>query len=162
MMCSSCFNNDTRSGFYFFISIFFAPILASIPPWAIGGALIIVGSLMARSLTKLKFEKVSHAVSGFLTVMVMPLTYSITYGLLAGIGAFVIIEGVCCILSLVGLKVPEGEHYTNAAVADTNENANDDAKPSSGNVADEQVEKAPMEVDEEEAVEVVTDSPPGQ
>ena len=93
-------------GLYFFVAIFFAPILASIPPWAIGGALILVGALMARSLTKLNFNKVSHALSGFLTVMVMPLTYSITNGLIAGIGAYVIIEGVFLLLSLVGIKVP--------------------------------------------------------
>lgn len=35
-------------GIMFFISIFFAPIFASIPGWATGGALIIVGSLMIR------------------------------------------------------------------------------------------------------------------
>jgi xanthine/uracil/vitamin C permease (AzgA family) len=58
---------------YFLISIFFAPVLASIPPWAVGGALIIVGALMAKSLADLNWNKVSHAVSGFLTVMVMPL-----------------------------------------------------------------------------------------
>lgn len=93
-------------GFYFFLSIFFAPILASIPPWAIGGALIIVGSLMMKSLTKLKFDKVSHATSGFLTVMVMPLTYSIAYGLIAGIGTYLIMEGTFWILSLVGVEKP--------------------------------------------------------
>mmetsp|Transcript_30322 Transcript_30322/g.64364 ORF Transcript_30322/g.64364 Transcript_30322/m.64364 type:complete len:579 (+) Transcript_30322:78-1814(+) len=95
--------------FYFFISIFFAPILASIPPWAIGGALILVGALMARSLTKLNFNKVSHAVSGFLTVMVMPLTYSIAYGLIAGIGSYIVMEGVFWILSFAGLQVPGDE-----------------------------------------------------
>lgn len=42
-------------GFFFLLSIFFAPIIASIPPWAIGGALIIVGSLMARSLAKVQW-----------------------------------------------------------------------------------------------------------
>lgn len=36
------------TGIAFFISIFFAPIFASIPPWATGGALVIVGSLMIR------------------------------------------------------------------------------------------------------------------
>ena len=36
------------TGFCFFISIFFAPIFASIPSWATGGALVIVGSLMIR------------------------------------------------------------------------------------------------------------------
>eukprot|EP00956_Cyclotella_meneghiniana_P030351 scaffold76036_cov71-Cyclotella_meneghiniana.AAC.4 len=129
-------------GFYFFIAIFFAPILSSIPPWAIGGALILVGALMARSLTKLKFDKVSHAISGFLTMMVMPLTYSISYGLLAGIGSYVVIEGICWILSLVGLK----------AEADANGNA----EPSK---TDEQIGKARMGVDEEEGIEEDPDIP---
>jgi len=92
--------------FYFFISIFFAPILASIPAWASGGALVIVGSLMARSLVKVDWEKPSHALSAFLTVMIMPLTYSIAYGLIAGIGVFYIIEGVYFLLSFVGIKNP--------------------------------------------------------
>ncbi|KAL7537936.1 hypothetical protein ACHAWF_005948 [Thalassiosira exigua] len=96
-------------GFYFFIAIFFAPLLASIPPWAIGGALILVGALMARSLTKLNFNRISHAVSGFLTVMVMPLTYSIAYGLIAGIGSYVVMEGTFRILSFANLDVPVDE-----------------------------------------------------
>ena len=36
------------AGLMFFVSIFFAPIFASIPSWATGGALVIVGSLMIR------------------------------------------------------------------------------------------------------------------
>jgi AGZA family xanthine/uracil permease-like MFS transporter len=36
------------TGLAFFVCIFFAPVFASIPPWATGGALIIVGSLMIR------------------------------------------------------------------------------------------------------------------
>jgi AGZA family xanthine/uracil permease-like MFS transporter len=36
------------TGLMFFISVFFAPIFASIPPWATGSALVIVGSLMIR------------------------------------------------------------------------------------------------------------------
>ncbi|KAL7553104.1 hypothetical protein ACHAWF_016356 [Thalassiosira exigua] len=95
-------------GFYFFLAIFFAPILASIPPWAMGGALILVGALMARSLEKLEWRRVTHAVSGFLTVIVMPLTYCINKGLIAGIGSYVIMEGIIWILSLFGLKVPDG------------------------------------------------------
>ena len=41
--------------FYFFLSIFFAPLLASIPPWATGGALIIVGAMMSRALVHIKW-----------------------------------------------------------------------------------------------------------
>lgn len=93
--------------FYFLISIFFAPILASIPPWATGGALVIVGSLMCRSLADVKWYDPCHAVSAFVTVMIMPLTYSIGYGLIAGIATYAVLEGTFLILALVGLKRPE-------------------------------------------------------
>lgn len=36
------------TGFMFLVCVFFAPIFASIPPWATGGSLVIVGALMAR------------------------------------------------------------------------------------------------------------------
>merc|ERR1712232_1031089 len=96
-------------GFYFFLSIFFAPIIASIPPWATGGSLIIVGALMSRSLLKVKWHIHSHAISAFLTVMIMPLTYSIAYGLVGGIMSYAIMEGVFFILSKVGISPPSYE-----------------------------------------------------
>jgi AGZA family xanthine/uracil permease-like MFS transporter len=93
-------------GFFFFLSIFFAPIIASIPPWATGGSLIIVGALMARSLVKVKWYDVSHAATAFITVMVMPLTYSIAYGLIAGIMTWIILQSTFYLLSLVGIEKP--------------------------------------------------------
>lgn len=85
--------------FFFFLSIFFAPILSSIPAWATGGSLVIVGALMARSLADVKWDNPAHAVSAFVTVMVMPLTYSIAYGLIAGIGTWLVIRAVAFPLS---------------------------------------------------------------
>lgn len=101
-------------GIFFLCSIFFAPIIASIPPWATGGSLIIVGALMARSLGQIKWHIPSHAISAFLTVIMMPLTYSIAYGLIAGIAVFILMEGVMLILSFLGIKKPvyeEGEMF---------------------------------------------------
>jgi len=92
--------------FFFFLSIFFAPIISSIPPWATGGALIIVGALMCRVLQTIKWYDPTHAITAFLTVIVMPLTYSIAYGLLAGIGSYVIMHGTFYILSFVGIPYP--------------------------------------------------------
>ncbi len=86
--------------------MFFAPIVSSIPPWATGGALIIVGSLMARSLGKIEWHNTVHAITAFITVIVMPLTYSIAYGVIAGIGAFCIMEGVISGLALLGVPRP--------------------------------------------------------
>ena len=92
--------------FYFFISIFFAPLIASIPPWAVGGALVVVGAMMGRSLAKLDWNNVSHAVSGFVTVVLMPLTYSIAYGLIGGIFVYLVMEGTFHLLSFVGIPKP--------------------------------------------------------
>lgn len=86
--------------FFFFLSIFFAPILSSIPAWATGGSLIIVGALMCRSLEKIHWENPAHAVTAFVTVMVMPLTYSIAYGLIAGIGTWFFVKSVATILNI--------------------------------------------------------------
>jgi len=94
-------------GFFFLISIFFAPIIASIPPFAIGGSLIVVGSLMARSLERVQWKNPAHAVPAFLTVMVMPLTYSIYMGLLAGIGSFVFMHSIFFTLACFGIGRPD-------------------------------------------------------
>ncbi len=93
-------------GFFFFLSIFFAPIIASIPAWATGGALIVVGALMAKSLKDIKWHDPTHAATAFMTVMIMPLTYSIAYGLIAGIGTWMILQSTFYVLSLIGIEKP--------------------------------------------------------
>lgn len=94
-------------GIYFMLSIFFAPLIASIPPWATGGSLIIVGALMSKSLREVQWHNPTHALSAFLTVLIMPLTYSIAYGLIAGICTFFLMEGTFFILSKFGIAPPE-------------------------------------------------------
>ncbi|KAI9297438.1 hypothetical protein K502DRAFT_101362 [Neoconidiobolus thromboides FSU 785] len=76
-------------GIMFFLSTFLAPIFASFPPWATGPALIVVGSLMCQNLTKVPWEHPGEAIPAFLTVAIMPFTYSIAYGLLAGIFSYI-------------------------------------------------------------------------
>ena len=106
--------------FFFFISIFFAPILASIPPWATGGSLIIVGALMARSLADIKWSDPCHAFSAFVTVIIMPLTYSIAYGLIAGITSWVICKGFFMIVKAVtGIADPTEDPVVEEAEEET-------------------------------------------
>jgi xanthine/uracil/vitamin C permease (AzgA family) len=95
--------------FYFFLSIFFAPIIASIPPWATGGCLIVVGALMSRSLAKIKWYNITHAVTAFVTVIIMPLTYSIAYGLIAGICVYGFMECFFKLAALAGIPEPTFE-----------------------------------------------------
>lgn len=86
------------AGLGFFIAIFFAPIFASIPPWATGCTLIIVGSLMAQAAKDINWRYMGDAIPAFLTIAVMPFTYSIAYGLIAGICSYILINTVVWVL----------------------------------------------------------------
>lgn len=63
------------TGLLFFVSIFFAPIFASIPPWATGGALVIVGSLMIRNVRDINWDYIGDALPAFLTILIIPLSF---------------------------------------------------------------------------------------
>jgi len=78
--------------FFFFLSIFFAPLLASVPPWATGPALVIVGALMMSGISNIKWNKHGEAVPAFLTMILMPLTYSVAYGIIAGLFSWIVIN----------------------------------------------------------------------
>jgi len=86
------------SGICFFISIFFAPIFASIPPWATGCVLVLVGSMMVTSVTKINWKYIGDAVPAFLTIALMPFTYSIAYGLIGGICVYILINTIVYII----------------------------------------------------------------
>lgn len=78
---------------FFFFGLLFAPIFAAIPPWAIGPALIIIGSFMVKSITKINWEDPKIAIPSFVTLMLMPLTYSIAYGVIGGLMVHSVIAG---------------------------------------------------------------------
>ncbi|KAI8879638.1 hypothetical protein K501DRAFT_226207 [Backusella circina FSU 941] len=84
--------------FGFFISIFFSPIFASFPPWSTGPALIIVGSMMTSSVRNINWDYPGDAIPSFITMAVMPFTYSIAYGVIGGIFAYIIINGTVLII----------------------------------------------------------------
>ncbi|XP_076953515.1 adenine/guanine permease AZG1-like [Bidens hawaiensis] len=77
---------------YFMLAFFFTPLLASIPPWAVGPPLILVGVLMMRSVVEIDWDDMRQAIPAFITLLLMPLTYSIAYGLIGGIGTFIVLN----------------------------------------------------------------------
>ncbi|PNX95323.1 adenine guanine permease azg1-like protein [Trifolium pratense] len=77
---------------YFFMALFFTPLLASIPAWAVGPPLILVGVLMMRSVVEIDWEDMRQAIPAFVTMILMPLTYSIAYGLIGGIGTYIVLN----------------------------------------------------------------------
>jgi len=80
------------TAFLFFLSSCFAPIFASFPPWATGPALIYVGAMMVSSVRDINWNYWGDAVPAFLIIVMMPLTYSTTYGLVVGIFTHMVIN----------------------------------------------------------------------
>lgn len=85
----------------FLLSIFILPIFAFIPSAAAAGALIYVGVLMMGSVTKIDFNNIKVAVPAFITIVMMPLAYSITGGIGLGIISYVIINIVCYVVDII-------------------------------------------------------------
>jgi AGZA family xanthine/uracil permease-like MFS transporter len=71
-------------GLMFVISLFFAPVVGLVPGYATAPALIIVGVLMMSSVAKINFEDFGEALPAFFTIIMMPLTGSIAYGIASG------------------------------------------------------------------------------
>ncbi|KAL6533027.1 Adenine/guanine permease azg1 [Orobanche minor] len=77
---------------YFMLAFFFTPLLASIPAWAVGPPLVVVGVMMMRAVVEVEWGDMREAIPAFMTLMLMPLTYSIAYGLIGGIGTYVVLH----------------------------------------------------------------------
>src|SRR5699024_5843244 len=69
---------------FFLLALFFSPLLAVITPEVTAPALIIVGVLMSKSLKDIEWDRFEIAVPAFLTIIAMPLTYSIATGIAIG------------------------------------------------------------------------------
>lgn len=78
------------TGILFLVGLFFSPLLAVVTSQVTAPALIIVGVLMASSLKQIAWDRFEIAVPAFLTVLGMPLTYSISDGIALGFITYVI------------------------------------------------------------------------
>ena len=74
----------------FVIAMFFSPLFLSIPSAATAPALIIVGLLMAAQIKNVEFDDFSESIPAFVCMLMMPLTYSISNGILIGMITYVL------------------------------------------------------------------------
>lgn len=88
-----------RSGFtavvvagLFLVSIFFIPLLSGIPAFATAATLVIVGVLMAGNVVGINWADPAESIPAFLTILLMPLTYSIAEGLAVGFITYPLIK----------------------------------------------------------------------
>ncbi len=79
----------------FLIALFFSPLFLIIPAAATTSALVIVGVLMIKCIKDIDFSDITEALPAFVTIISMPLTYSISDGIVLGMLSYVIIK-VCC------------------------------------------------------------------
>jgi len=80
------------TGLLFGVALFVAPAVGAIPAAATAPALIVVGSLMMSSVAEIAWDDPEVAIPAFLTIMTIPLTYSIANGLAFGFTAFTLLK----------------------------------------------------------------------
>mgnify|MGYP004513608347 FL=1 len=83
------------TGLLFLVAIFLSPIFIAIPGFATAPALLFVGFLMISSVVDIDFSDFTEAVPAYLALIFMPLTYSISEGIAAGVISYVVINLVC-------------------------------------------------------------------
>ena len=83
------------TGLLFLLSMFFSPLFLAIPSFAIAPALITVGFYMMGAVLKINFDDMSEAIPAFLTILFMPLAYSISEGIAVGVISYTLINLIC-------------------------------------------------------------------
>ncbi len=81
-------------GLLFFLTLFLAPLAGLVPTEATAPALVIVGVMMMGSVMKVDFNDFTEALPAFLTMIFMPLAYSIADGIAFGFIAFPLVKVV--------------------------------------------------------------------
>ena len=78
------------TGLLFLVAMFLTPLYEVIPLEAVAPALVVVGALMIGQLRSIDFTRFDYALPAFLTVVVMPFTYSIANGIGVGFISWVV------------------------------------------------------------------------
>ena len=79
---------------FFALALFLSPIFLAIPGAATAPALIIVGVMMMPSVKTIHWEDYTKAIPAFITIIMMPLAYSISDGILLGVISYVLCHAV--------------------------------------------------------------------
>ncbi|MHA6780085.1 NCS2 family permease [Pseudonocardia saturnea] len=79
------------TGVLFLLAMFFTPLYAIVPIEAAAPALVVVGALIMRQIVEIDFSEFRVALPAFLTIVVMPFTYSIANGIGAGFVSWVLL-----------------------------------------------------------------------
>ena len=79
----------------FAVTLLFSPLFLSIPSAATAPVLVIVGLLMIEPIRNINFSDYTESIPAFICIVTMPLTYSISDGILLGMIAYVLLNALC-------------------------------------------------------------------
>jgi len=80
------------TGLLFIVALFVAPLIGAVPSAATAPALVVVGGLMLSSIGEIRWDDICVAFPAFLTLVMIPLTFSIANGLAFGLTSYVLIH----------------------------------------------------------------------
>jgi AGZA family xanthine/uracil permease-like MFS transporter len=80
------------TGLLFVVALFVAPLVGAVPQAATAPALIVVGSLMMSHVGEIPWSNAAVAIPAFLTILTIPLTFSIATGLSFGFTAYALLK----------------------------------------------------------------------
>ncbi len=80
------------TGLLFFPFMFFSPLLSVIPTIATAPALVLVGVFMMRPILKINWSKYDDSIPAFISLIIIPFSYSITQGIIWGFLSWTIIK----------------------------------------------------------------------
>ena len=83
---------SVATGVLFLLAMFFTPLVQVVPSEAAAPVLVIVGALMVNQIRHLEWEDMTVVIPAFLTIALMPFTYSITNGIGAGVVSYVLLH----------------------------------------------------------------------
>ena len=89
----------------FIIALFFAPLFLSIPAAATTPVLVIVGLFMLSPIKDIDLEDYAESIPAFITIIMMPLAYSISDGILCGLISYVAINALCGNLKKINITM---------------------------------------------------------
>ena len=76
----------------FVLALFFAPLFTAIPGSAVCPALVIVGLFMLSPIKDIPLDDFSESIPAYLTLILMPMTYSISHGIMIGLISYVVLN----------------------------------------------------------------------
>lgn len=89
----------------FVLALFFAPVFFAIPPAATSPALVVVGLFMLSPIKDINLDDYSESLPAFITIIMMPLAYSISEGIICGMICYVAINALCGKFSKLSLTM---------------------------------------------------------